>query len=491
LHALQLAGDDNLVTNDPAVLFEAIIAAARAVVDVIDEYSTVSTHGQYYQVEFAKYYNLHPMRLQALLIALTNPYSSVRCLRFYRSKFTPELLKILSTALPHISGALSTLPLTKCNSRIVELAIQSCDLTSTQYAFRTLIQGIGASSLTTVRLDGNHIGDLGVSDLATLAIVQCSTLSTLSLCGTDISNVGVKYLCDAIISTRDCNLTELDLGDNINITGSALRDLARALPECKLTSLNLDNTCIQGALGFAEFAQALPFSSLERLSLCAAEIDAADIQPLITALPASSIISLDLGSTCIGDEGVLAIAAVLTECDTLEKLNLGPCGAASSESIQAIADTLSQSSLTSLDLSYNDFGAAGGIAISSVLSQSGITELDLSGTVLSCAGATALAQVIPESKLRVLLIDYNCIGEDGGAAVLTALVSSTSSITSLHMSHNRIGSNAAALVLSLDLFQQCRALTSLNLADNGIVDLTIGEEITKAAKAANCECAWE
>ena len=279
------------------------------------------------------------------------------------------------------------------------------------------------TSLTSLNLTLNEIGDEGARAIATL-----SNLTSLSLWDNDIGAEGARAL--GTLS----NLTSLDL--NLNDIGSeGLRALANL---SNLTSLQLAGNKI-GAEGARALAN---LSNLTSLQLAGNKIGAEGAWALANL---SNLTSLALGGNNIGADGARAIATLsnLTSLSLWDN-NIG------SEGARALA-TLSN--LTSLDLRENRIGDAGMRALGTL---SNLTSLDLSDNNIEAEGARALANL---SNLTSLNLRWNNIGDEGVRALATLF-----NLTSLNLYNNKIGVEGAWGLANLS------NLTSLNLRWNNIGD---------------------
>jgi hypothetical protein len=110
--------------------------------------------------------------------------------------------------------------------------------------------------------------------------------------------------------------------------------------------------------------------------------------------------------------------------------------------------------LTSLELSFNEIGAAGARALAKL---TGLTSLKLGGNEIGDAGARSLAKL---TGLNHLDLTFNRIGDEGARALVKSI-----GLTSLDLSDNQIGAEGARSLARLT------GLTSLNLSGNQIGDV--------------------
>ena len=187
--------------------------------------------------------------------------------------------------------------------------------------------------VTRLILAFSRISDEGLKNLST-ALPQ-SELYSLTLCGIGVQSQGLKYLCEALISS-DCHLTTL------NVSLNRWRDeemvyLCKALTsiDCTLTSLNVSDNRL-GDEGIMHLCNALTSVNCRLTSLNASHIQWGDngIKHLCDALTSSNCVltKLKISFIRLGDGGIKELSEVLTN---------GFC------------------TLTSLDISNNEFGDEG------------------------------------------------------------------------------------------------------------------------------------
>jgi hypothetical protein len=149
------------------------------------------------------------------------------------------------------------------------------------------------TTITTLYLSGNNIGDKGAEKLAK-ALEKNTTITKLSLRSNNIGKAGAEVLAQALKENK--TLTELDLGWN-NIGDEGAEKLAEALKNNEtLTTLDLSDNNI-GEVGAKALAEALKENK--------------------------TLTELNLSyNKEIGDKGAQELAQALKENKTLTKLNL-------------------------------------------------------------------------------------------------------------------------------------------------------------------------
>ena len=169
---------------------------------------------------------------------------------------------------------------------------------------------------------------------------------------------------------------------------------------------------------------------------------------------------LDLSSNNIGDGGAIALAEALKVNASLTVLYLmsngiSPAGAS------ALAEMLKlNTSLTVLNLNYNNIGA-GASALAEVFKvNTSLTDLDLNNNNIGDGGAIVLAEALKvNTSLTVLDLSSNNIGDGGAIALAEALKVHTSPMA-LDLYNNSIGAGGA-----IALAQALKVNTSLTMLD--------------------------
>ncbi|XP_055008022.1 E3 ubiquitin-protein ligase Midline-1-like [Boleophthalmus pectinirostris] len=157
--------------------------------------------------------------------------------------------------------------------------------------------------------------------------------------------------------------------------------------------------------------------------LCGCGLSPHSCAPLASVLSSSSLTHLDLSYNDLQDSGVKLFCSGLESAPCrLETLSLCGCGL-SPHSCAPLASVLSSSSLTHLDLSNNDLQDSGVELLCSELESAPcrLETLSLSGCLVTERGGAALASALrsTSSQLRELDLSYNHPGPS--AELLTAL----------------------------------------------------------------------
>jgi Ran GTPase-activating protein (RanGAP) involved in mRNA processing and transport len=258
----------------------------------------------------------------------------------------------------------------------------------TDEAARVLCQALYTNShVTAVDLSFNSIGDAGASHFAKLLEVNTS-IESLNLSQCAISDKGAELIVSALYGNT--TLTELDLNSNLisEATGQAFLEMLKH--NHFLSTLNVERTRIGDVM-----ANDLTIA-------CAVNTQPQALKKVIPRLREgdTTLVELDLsvydGHRYFNDAAVAILCHELAENTTLRSLNL----------------------------SQNQFGAEGAAALGRLLSQAncGITELDVSGNKIGPEGAKHLADAFERNgSLRVVDMRGTGLGNAGVLTVATSL----------------------------------------------------------------------
>ncbi|KAF9549641.1 hypothetical protein EC957_003177 [Mortierella hygrophila] len=133
----------------------------------------------------------------------------------------------------------------------------------------------------------------------------------------------------------------------------------------------------------------------------------------------STLTTLDLSYNSIGDSRAQALADALKTNSTLTSLDLQGT-LIEDNGVQALSEALrTNSTLTALNLRDSSIGDSGAQALADALkTNSTLTSLDLQGTLIEDNGAQALSEALrTNSTLTALDLKYNSIGENGAVAL--------------------------------------------------------------------------
>ena len=172
------------------------------------------------------------------------------------------------------------------------------------------------------------------------------------------------------------------------------------------------------------------------------------------------LIDLDLGRNKITSEGIAALATVFRS-NHLHHLNLYDCSLGSG-GITAMIDSLCGGSLQTLNLSANDLGVEGTVALCGALKNyTQLVELNITHDEICSVGLASLAMALKHCpNLQELDVEYNDITSDGVSAILD-IMKSCEHLRILNLNGNRIGVDGAAVVMG-EWQRKCVLKLSLN-----------------------------
>ena len=224
------------------------------------------------------------------------------------------------------------------------------------------------TSLSSLLLGGNHIGNEGANSLSQALRVNKS-LTSLYLDRNTIGSDGANFLSQALRVNK--SLTSLDLNGN-PIGSDGANFLSQALRvNTSLTSLDLPMNSIR-CKGATSLSQALMVNN--------------------------TLTSLNLRRNFIGKEGANSLSQALRVNKSLTSLNLmgNSIGYEGANSLsQALRVNIS---LTSLDLSWNRIGNEGANSLSQALTvNTSLTSLNLKVNSIGDEGANSLSQALREN----------------------------------------------------------------------------------------------
>ena len=217
--------------------------------------------------------------------------------------------------------------------------------------------------------------------------------------------------------------------------------------------------------------------SVDSLKLVHKHLPALSAFSIASLLGVSQLTSIDLSNNCFGDLGMCAIFDALRNNphNKMNELKLSSsCNIAELKRCEMLMTSLksyiaSSGSLTSLDLSHNEFANGLGWANCAKMIGEGLaanrslTFLDVRYNHLGDEGWCAIFDALrdnPENKIKKWALDNQRIGPKI-AKSLAAYIARSGSLTSLDLSFNCIGESAKAIGEALIVNN---SLTSLDLA---------------------------
>ena len=309
---------------------------------------------------------------------------------------------------------------------------------------------IHGSTLARLELSNSAIGADGAGAIAQ-ALLSAPTLLRVDLGGNPLGDEGVAQLGAALCADGAAQLTTLELNE-VGLTARGVRPLADYLlaPTCSLQCLGLRGNAL-GAAGAAT------------LGACLATNVALD--------------SLDISRNQIRDAGMQALGTALLDSGRNSGLQFIVC------------DTFAIHPNIRVNLSNKSLGLAGAELLAGVLcGNKWVQTLDLSRAYLGNGGVARIVRMLQVNTTLTTLrldgvpLDIGVLrGDDAveqlhlcgrglgplSAQLIGGLLRTNRTLRSLDLSGNAIGDDGASALLKELGAHRERALTSLNLANNG------------------------
>lgn len=244
-------------------------------------------------------------------------------------------------------------------------------------------------------------------------------------------------------------------------------DCLRTESEVEVT---LETLSLEEAEAVAEAIQGNP--SLKTLDLTDSGIGSLDhkgggglqVEALAAGLRGTSVTSLELLNTGLGDEGVEALAAVLG-ATSIRSLKMDMNGV-TAIGAQALADALRSSSVTELSLGYNKLRAEGVRILAPALGASSLRTLALHHNDIGVDGISALAEGLKSSRVTSLGLRDFTLGEEGVKVLASALPETGLQSLSLGLSRIALGEVRALAAVLRDSSVSCLVLVGFDVGYN-------------------------
>jgi Ran GTPase-activating protein (RanGAP) involved in mRNA processing and transport len=264
------------------------------------------------------------------------------------------------------------------------------------------------STLRTLYLAGNVIGQDGALAVADIIRLRSSMIEKLYMTGNKIGGEGVKAITEAILEKELSALDVLKLSDDEEIIESPTKHV-----RTKDRTITLSR----------EYSGGPNFRGMQELFL---------------------------GGTAMGQTGCNAVARLLESSTTLRVISLPNCDIGDDDvSTLAASIKLNKSRLPveSIQLSFNNISHKGAECLANSLwGSSTLRELEVDNNKFGDRGAHHVAAIIPTlTSLKVLDVGFNSIKTSGLTAVMKTVAESIS-LSSLSISGNAVDVNAAKAV---------------------------------------------
>jgi Ran GTPase-activating protein (RanGAP) involved in mRNA processing and transport len=318
--------------------------------------------------------------------------------------------------------------------RLDDVLIQGCDVDAERVLARAVCAALRvSSSVRTLSLRGNRLGDDVAVAVADLLSWEGCTLTTVDLSRNRIGSIGAAALA-AALAHNTC-LEKLSLRCNV-IGNEGAHAFARGLA----ANSTLQVLQLQGCVIGAEAAEALeaaadahdmlaltielapaeqPPNELA-LDFIASRVarNALDAQLARARADDPALTTLELGWSVVGDAGAAAVADALAANMHVHTLRLHKAAIADAGAAALAGMLRTNTTLTSLALARNSIGCAGAQALADALAENDtLTVLELPGNAIRDAGMRALcaARQRRAAPLTLRLYQHTPGDGDGGS----------------------------------------------------------------------------
>jgi uncharacterized protein (TIGR02996 family) len=202
--------------------------------------------------------------------------------------------------------------------------------------------------------------------------------------------------------------------ETVSFAGSALGARAFAVAAGKMRLRDADlSQCVIGDAGLTALAALPQFSGVSRLDLRSCDLGAKGLTALARSPAAASLRELNLADNPLRAHGLDNFAQA--RWPELHTLNLANCGLGA-DAVKALSATSGVKRLIDLDLSGNDIGAGGAIAITKAAWANSLVRLNLARC--RCAAGAVLAASPRLREVQQLDLTDNPLNPAGVAALM-------------------------------------------------------------------------
>ena len=289
----------------------------------------------------------------------------------------------------------------------------------------------------------------GVEHFLTIPNLLLQHIQHLSL----VDNKLDRRACDVLaegVQTMPC-LETLNLGGNPLIGCGGAVQLVSSLHSSKLRELSMCDTGISDP-DFECIARYIhSTTSLDSLDIGDNDISVESIDLLCKGLSAnSSMRTLDMRYCHLTTSHSVCLGQLLRHpihCK-IEELDLSGCSM-TSDGVEVVSGLSHNHTLRELDLSENQIGSEGAVAVATMLKRnSSLERLRLAGCSIGSSGGVELGVALERNKtLRVLGLSVNAIGDDGVRGLCVGL-ENNSSLEVLYLGGDKsLGEEGVSLLL--------------------------------------------
>ena len=360
----------------------------------------------------------------------------------------------------------------KCTSIVLALGIAFFMTLTSSHAgpgekFKRVLQN--DPSITSLEIDGEISSEEDFAKLLTLLKTN-TFLNEITIIHNNIGNDKALQLTRTLCFNK--HITNFTFTFNKVVTEVELfiQELIKN-PRLKLINLRGSRFKDKGLRTLFQFLATNPV--LTHLDLTGNEITVDGIQVLTSAMATNDrLYDLELGVNDLGDLGVQKLAIFLQRNTTLGRLNLRDNKISINGISYLMAALTTNTTLVSLGLSSNKIGDEGiALLVDMMLKNPALQELELRYNKITSQGARKLAELLQTNNTRVKKLDlsYNDLGDDGVIAIAHALRSNTT-LTTLNLTRTNIGDRAALAMI--EALSHNQALSHLHICNRNITDQT-------------------
>ena len=219
-----------------------------------------------------------------------------------------------------------------------------------------------------------------------------------------ISHAG---LADHVTALQACleNLESLDVSNNL-LKDQHAEFLIKHARGTHLKSLNIARNALTDS-GAVKIAEHLPATSLQHLDISGSELGQHGFSALVNVFPDTQLLSFTCEGAALNDHAIAELTAVFSNHNLLlRSLNLNN-NKITDASLMDWLDVLSNSNLRELHLNHNQISNQPRLA--ETLSKTKLTLLDLSSNLLDGNFFNTLAPVLQQSHLQQLILNDNIV----------------------------------------------------------------------------------
>jgi len=269
-------------------------------------------------------------------------------------------------------------------------------------------------SLRKFNISINSIPDNAAESLAHFLSQNCK-LEDLDLGYNELKGAGTIKIAEMSTIT---SLRKFDICNN-SITDDAAESLAQFLSQnCKLEELDLGNNKLK-SVGAIKIAKMRTITSLRRFDICNNSITNDAAKSLAHFLSRNhKLEELNLGHNKLEAAGAIKIAK-LSSITNLRRLNIHGNNI-TDDAAESVAYFLSQNrKLEEIDLSYNNFKAAGAIKIAELSSIKNLRKLNIHGNSITDDAAISVAHFLSQNcNLEEVFLGYNKLQAAGAIKII-------------------------------------------------------------------------